>query len=254
MQRSDIMKILVALCLWLICSIAAVGQAISPSTKPSAKTGSESLGNQLLDDLPAAVPPVEPQSRENGTSRNDKSTTRPMPPIEDAGEDIGGPSGPLLLARVRNDMRRAEILLGHPAAVPTTIHQAGDVQKRVVAQLDELIAELSKQCQGGQGQQSNNPAPKPSQRSEAKSNKPSRATSPGKSPARDSSDPLNRADTQAVDKGEVDELVKHLWGHLPERSREQVLQSFSDEFLPKYELEIEQYYRRLSEEQEERPQ
>ena len=91
-----------------------------------------------------------------------------MPPIEAAGEDIGGPSGPLLLARVRNDMRRAEMLLGHPAAVPTTIQQAGDVQKRVVAQLDELIAELSKQCQGGQGQQSNNPSPKPSQRSEAK--------------------------------------------------------------------------------------
>ena len=44
-------------------------------------------------------------------------------------------------------------------------------------------------------------------------------------------------------------MVKDLWGHLPERSREQMLQSFSDEFLPKYELEIEQYYRRLSEEQ-----
>jgi hypothetical protein len=28
-----------------------------------------------------------------------------------------------------------------------------------------------------------------------------------------------------------------------------MLQSFSDEFLPKYEVEIEQYYRRLSEEQ-----
>jgi hypothetical protein len=27
-----------------------------------------------------------------------------------------------------------------------------------------------------------------------------------------------------------------------------MLQSFSDDFLPKYELEIEQYYRRLSEE------
>jgi hypothetical protein len=125
------------------------------------------------------------------------------------------------------------------------------VQKRVVAQLDELIAELCKQCQGGQGQNSNNPPPQPSQRSEAKASQPNRTASPGKSPARDSSDPLNRADAQAVDKGDVDELVKHLWGHLPQRSREQVLQSFSDEFLPKYELEIEQYYRRLSEEQRE---
>ena len=43
--------------------------------------------------------------------------------------------------------------------------------------------------------------------------------------------------------------MKHLWGHLPEREREQMMQSFSDEFLPKYELEIEQYYQRLSEEE-----
>ena len=44
-------------------------------------------------------------------------------------------------------------------------------------------------------------------------------------------------------------MVKALWGNLPERDRQQMVQSFSDEFLPKYELEIEQYYRRLSEEQ-----
>ena len=33
----------------------------------------------------------------------------------------------------------------------------------------------------------------------------------------------------------------------PERVREQMLQSHDDEFLPKYELEIEQYFRRLAE-------
>jgi hypothetical protein len=37
---------------------------------------------------------------------------------------------------------------------------------------------------------------------------------------------------------------------LPEREREQMLQSFSGEFLPKYELELEKYYRRMSEERE----
>ena len=44
--------------------------------------------------------------------------------------------------------------------------------------------------------------------------------------------------------------MKELWGHLPERSREQLLQSFSEEFLPKYEREIQQYYQRLSEDQD----
>jgi hypothetical protein len=242
-----------SLIICLMSSVVAWGQSATTVDDPTATSGSESLGDQLLDDLPAAVPPAGPQARQNGTPRVDKSPASSMPQADDAGEDIGGASGPLLLARVRNEMRRAEGLLGHPATTPQSaqLRQAGEVQKRVVAQLDELIAELCKQCQGGQGQNSNNPPPHPSQRSEAKAGQPNRTASPGKSPARDSSDPLNRADAQAVEKGEVDELVKHLWGHLPQRSREQVLQSFSDEFLPKYELEIEQYYRRLSEEQRE---
>jgi hypothetical protein len=249
------MKTLVAFSSWLFIAGAVVGQALPPGADPPAN-GSESLGDQLLEDLPAAVPPAKPQSREYPDSRSSKTPPRPIPPMDNSGEDIGGPSGPLLLVRVRNDMRQAETLLGHPATMAgnNAFHEVGTVQKRVVAQLDELIAELSKQCQGGQGQSNNNPSPQPSQRSEAKPSQPSRTASPGKSPARDSSDPLNRADAQTVDKGEVDELVKHLWGHLPERSREQVLQSFSDEFLPKYELEIEQYYRRLSEEQGKKPQ
>jgi hypothetical protein len=247
------MKLIAPVVVWLLAPVLAWGQSATTVHDTSATSGSESLGDQLLEDLPATVPPAGPQARQNGTSPADTSPGHPMPTTEDAGEDIGGASGPLLLARVRNDMRRAEALLGGPATVPHSapLRQAGKVQQRIVAQLDELIAELCRQCQGGQGQKSNHPSPQPSQRSEVRPKKSSRTASPGKSPARDSSDPLNRAGAQAVDKGDVDELVRHLWGHLPERSREQVLQSFSDEFLPKYEQEIEKYYRRLSEEQQE---
>ena len=71
----------------------------------------------------------------------------------------------------------------------------------------------------------------------------------GNEPARESSDRLDRDSAKQPEKGDVNELVKELWGHLPERSREQMMQSFSEEFLPKYEREIQQYYRRLSEEQ-----
>jgi hypothetical protein len=128
------------------------------------------------------------------------------------------------------------------------VQQAGAVQKQVVAQLDELIAQLSKQCQGGQCEQPGQ-SQEQSQRSQPKPSQASKGSARGKSPARDSSDPLNRASAQPADKADIDAVVKDLWGHLPERSREQMLQSFSTEFLPKYELEIEQYYRRLSEEQ-----
>ena len=41
--------------------------------------------------------------------------------------------------------------------------------------------------------------------------------------------------------------MKDTWGHLPPRDREQMLQNTPDKFLPKYELLIEQYYKRLAE-------
>ena len=42
------------------------------------------------------------------------------------------------------------------------------------------------------------------------------------------------------------ELVKDLWGHLPERQRQQILQPLSEDFLPKYATEIEEYFRALA--------
>jgi hypothetical protein len=41
-----------------------------------------------------------------------------------------------------------------------------------------------------------------------------------------------------------------IWGHLPERLRQQMQNADAIEFLPQYRQLIEDYYRRLSEEQE----
>ena len=146
-------------------------------------------------------------------------------------------------------MQHAQSLLGAKDAandVPT-LQQAGEVQQEVVTQLDKLIAELSKQCKSCNGQSAGGP-PKPSQASQSKPGKPGAAAGSGQTAARDSTDRLDSSTAKPVDKGDIEAVVKDLWGHLPERSREQMMQSFSEEFLPKYELEIEQYYRRLSEE------
>ena len=42
-------------------------------------------------------------------------------------------------------------------------------------------------------------------------------------------------------------LMEDIWGSLPERARQEMLQGAGDEFLPKYELKIERYFRRLAE-------
>jgi hypothetical protein len=231
--------------------------AQTPSTAVAPAAGSESLGHQLLDDLTPADPlksitPPGDQADPKATNPSSRATAR----FDDLGEDIGQPSGSLSIARVRQGMQRAESLLGRPAATTDlgAVQQAVTVQKQVVDQLDQLIAELSKQCQGGECEPSDQ-QPKPGQQSQAKPGSSSSTTGQGQNAARDSTDRLNNASATPVDKTDFDELAKQLWGHLPERTREQMMQSFSEEFLPKYEQEIEEYYRRLSEDNaENRPQ
>jgi hypothetical protein len=148
-------------------------------------------------------------------------------------------------------MQQAQLLLAQagPTLNADTAKLASPVQKQVISDLDKLIAELSKQCQccNGQCQGGQCNQPKPGQN--PKQGKSGSASGSGRTAARDSTDRLDKSTAKPVDKGEVNEMVKALWGNLPEHDRQQMLQSFSDEFLPKYELEIEQYYRRLSEEQ-----
>lgn len=242
--------------------VVALALIVVPPTArgdQAAPGGNESLGGRLLDDLPAdsnSPMPLAPSTEKSDATRAIDDSLKASTPLRGFGVQGNPIAQPL--ARVRHSMKHAQGLLASPivdakAAAPQL---AGPVQIEIISDLDKLIAELSKQCQcngqsqGGQGQDGKQ-SPKPNQNSPSKSTKSGVAAGRGRSAARDSNDRLDRASAQPADKGEVDEMVKALWGNLPESSREQMLQSFSDEFLPKYELEIEQYYRRLSEEHSE---
>jgi hypothetical protein len=244
----------ISVCLLLTARAAAQPPLNSASDKPA---GSESLGNQLLDDLVPLAPPKSPDPArdEQNQSSARNATMRAQRSADDLGEDIGQPSGPLPLVRVRQGMQQAERLLNPPltATNAQSLNQAGAVQQQVVKHLDELIAELSKQCQacrpGGQQSQSGQTQASQKQQQAGQS---SATAARGSTAAQDSTTRLGQSTGQpaANDKTDIDNLMKALWGHLPDRNREQMLQSFSHEFLPKYELEIEEYYRRLSEEQD----
>jgi hypothetical protein len=212
------------------------------------------LGTELLDDLKPQVSPKPSATMAEQVNPSPESTSSPSSPparFDNLGEDIGGPSGPLPLVRAAQGMQRASALLGESSSMAGTqaLTQAGTVQQQVVAQLDQLIEELSKQCQVGQSSRRNQQS-QTSQRPQTQAAKSQSSQSRGTTPARDSNDQLNNRTAETADKGDISELAKSLWGHLPQRSREQMRQSFSTEFLPKYELEIEQYYHRLSEEQD----
>ena len=225
-----------SLCLMIVLSLISSRAAAAPSQAPVGG-GSESLGSKLLDDLAPPLPTPRGQAAERPTAQ---------PPAAGAPQQAASPLVPL--ANIQWGMQNAQSLLAQPAAEGHigAFKLAHSKQQDVVNQLDDLIAQLSKQCQC-QGGQCDKP-PGPNQAGKPKpGNKPS--TTAGKSAARDSTDRLDRTSAKSVDAGDIENTVKELWGHLPERSREQMLQSFSDEFLPKYQTEIEQYYRRLSEDQ-----
>ncbi|NQT11423.1 MAG: hypothetical protein HQ582_01655 [Planctomycetes bacterium] len=124
-----------------------------------------------------------------------------------------------------------------------------NLQNRIVAGLDELIKQCrscSKQCSGSQSGSkaaARRPVSQPKK-------KPATAQA-GRSPkaSGDPSDkPPGQGDPQRPNMDEMKDLIKSVWGELPETQREQMLESMSEgEFLPKYELLIERYFRRLAE-------
>ena len=53
------------------------------------------------------------------------------------------------------------------------------------------------------------------------------------------------------DMSEMRAMVKQLWGELPDRDRQQMMQLPLEDFLPQYQWQIEEYFRRLSEDKSE---
>lgn len=157
------------------------------------------------------------------------------------------------------------------------------MQGRILATLDDMLEQAQQQCQGCCPGECQGACPGACQ-----GNKPGQGTKPGQGmakqptgqrskveqPPKDTpaapyvkrknsgggSDPSRAiAGPDRVGPGmkvihqpnmeEMRTLLKSLWGELPEREREQMLQLPVEEFLPKYELLIEQYFQRLSEQQ-----
>jgi hypothetical protein len=58
----------------------------------------------------------------------------------------------------------------------------------------------------------------------------------------------NAAGSEPLDAAGRASLIRRVWGDLPERQRNEILQvQPPEEFLPKYEMQIEAYFKRLSE-------
>jgi hypothetical protein len=150
------------------------------------------------------------------------------------------------LAGVARRMQRAEQLIGQIDSGAKT----QEIQRGIVADLDALIEQARKQCG------SCKPSPKqqqadfkePPQKTPDKEPKPSPAD-PDAKPSSDSQAQPGSSPVERPDMGEMSALAKSIWGELPAAARQQMLKPLVEEFLPKYELLIEQYYKRLAKQQ-----
>ena len=187
--------------------------------------------------------------RANSRLRNQatKPTGKPdaPSPIID-GEDVGGAEEDPL-ARVGRQMRAVEGLIERQDSADETAH----LQKRIVSDLAKVIEQLESQSQKPSNSKQSSQQQKTAERKPVK--QPGNSSQPGdkpnEKPPSDSTDRLGKNDVQRVDMDQMKGLLKDLWGQLPLRDREQMLQSSPEQFLPKYELLIEKYYKRLAEQQ-----
>ncbi len=161
-------------------------------------------------------------------------------------QSTGQADDELQLLDIARQMRAVEGLISRTESGPKT----QDMQKEIVAELEELIKRACKKCRGGRPSQSQRkvaarqPVPQPKKKPGSKPG------SPQPKPATQSNAKPGKAEPQRPDMDEMRELIKAVWGELPETQRQQMLELIGEEFLPKYELLIQQYFKRLAEERE----
>jgi hypothetical protein len=232
------------------------GKTPPPAEPPS------SLDDQLLEDLDNELlkgagqrpgKPAQAAPQPEGDTPQDDEPDRAADPGA-TGEDIGEPGEEDPLSRIGRRMRAAEGLI----AARRPVRQTVELQQQIVTELAKLIEQLEKQSRNSQSQGSKGrkggqqiTARQPVKQPQAGSGP--EGTKPTNKPARDSSQRRDPMEVQRPDMAQMKDLMKDLWGQLPERAREQMLQSPPEQFLPKYELLIEKYYKRLADEQQKSP-
>jgi len=187
------------------------------------------LDKQLLDELDDD--PIDPLDR--------RLSDEPRKPPGETSEPTG--DNPLLAVARR--MREVEERIGR-AEVGT---ETRDLQQRIVTDLERMLKQARKACKQskpGDGQSQATTGRQPIGQSGAE---PAGGNRSNDKPAVDSSQrPKQNGESRRPDAEEMDAVLKKLWGELPKRQREQMSQWQLEEFLPKYDLLIEEYFRRLS--------
>jgi len=216
--------VLVVLALWAATSLAF---AQAPQGGRKAAPAKRSLDQQLLDDLDRELLEGLPASKSRGKAESKAPETTPQP------REGAEPQNPL--AKIAERMRGVENrIAAHDTSAATQEKQAV-----IVSDLESLLEAAKKaqqrgKPQGGKGSPSGQ-----------------EGTGTGEAiagPPRDSTNRIERGTKEQPETADVKDLLRRIWGHLPEKLRDEMQASVGEQFLPKYERLIEEYYKRLAEE------
>ena len=134
--------------------------------------------------------------------------------------------------------------------------QRRQLQQQIVNQLDALLRELEKESQGkpssgnssGGGGSQQDTRTRIGEGTPQQSNAKNRGQGePKEGESRQSSQRLGKS-APKVNLAELLQVVKQVWGHLPEKERERLRQLSGDQVLPGHDLAIERYFRSLADE------
>lgn len=243
----------------LLTAVTIAGRATAAPAPTPASTGDNAppsvkidkvLLRRLTRDIVDGLPP-DASNAANTIDANETDVT----PAAGAADNATQPAETMHRPQVANPAET----LGHVAGA---MREAGDllgaasdkreirtIQDRAVAELDALIeaARASPPPSGGSpskpkpdGQQPPPGDPKPGQ--------PQQAAQTGTQAGTASS--MNTDAEAAAERStqQAQQWIERVWGHLPQRQREQLRQYGTDVFLPGYESMIEEYFKRLAEE------
>ena len=213
-----------------------------PAAKPTDENIDDTADDSAADSDPNdGKPATKPTASDSLDDSLDDELLRDLGPADEATENDDNP-----LSRIGRKMQEAQRLIaqrqpGEPAQ---------KLQQDIVTELDELLKQARKQ-QSQQQQSSGSKKPQQSRRD--KPGQPQQQPAGGKpeeagnEPARDSTEQQRPEAPAQPDIGQMQDMLRELWGHLPEHERQQVINSTIEKFVPKYESLIKEYFKRLSE-------
>jgi len=214
-------------------------KATDPARKPSGRAPipklTDPLDRELLNDL-GGEPEMKPGGKPSDGHR--PSGAKPAGGGEDSGSESDDP-----LVRLSRRVRDAERRLRSTDSGD----QTQELQRGIVDDLEKLIAQIEQEKSKQKSSQSKGP-PSGSKPGQKKPGDKKPGNTPGNEPASnptDSSEQLTAKKAEKPTTGKLKEMLEKVWGNLPERERQDVMQSSFEDFPAKYQFGIEQYFKTL---------